>query len=157
MKVTDLFEKLSPKELNWLDHLADNLFSDLGIDVEFTKHFFDRANDERSDYRDRLGKAHEQGITADELAAIFIAAHKNAKEGNPRFTKITDIPAGKEGVITDFFSKINIPFVIQKDGKGKTIVPKTVMRKDKFTSPPGVKSVPVNSKDVVAPAGPEAK
>lgn len=139
-------ETLSVSEFKWLDDLADRLFNQLGIDVEFTKHFFDRANDERSEYRDQQGKTHEQGITAEELAKVFTAAYKTAKEQNPKYVKVTDIAPGAEANIKDHFTKLNIPFVMKKVGKDRVMVPKTVMRKDNFTNPPGTKSVPVNSK-----------
>jgi hypothetical protein len=139
---------MSPNELRWLDDLADRLFNQLNIDVEFTKHFFDRANDERSDYRDRQGRQHEQGITAEELAKVFVAAYKQASDQNSKFVKVTDIPTNAEATIRDHFTKLNIPFVMKKAGGQKVLTPKTVMRKDNFANPPGTKSVPVNSKDV---------
>jgi len=139
---------MSPNELRWLDDLADRLFNQLNIDVEFTKHFFDRANDERGDYRDRQGRQHEQGITAEELAKVFVAAYKQAADQNSKFVKVTDIPANAEATIRDHFTKLNIPFVMKKAGGQKVLTPKTVMRKDNFANPPGTKSVPVNSKDV---------
>jgi len=143
-----IIESMSPNELRWLDDLADRLFNQLNIDVEFTKHFFDRANDDRSDYRDRQGRQHEQGITAEELAKVFVAAYKQASDQNSKFVKVTDIPANAEATIRDHFTKLNIPFVMKKAGGQKVLTPKTVMRKDNFANPPGTKSVPVNSKDV---------
>ena len=35
-------------DLDQLERYADRLFASLGIDVEFTKHFLDRVNDERN-------------------------------------------------------------------------------------------------------------
>ena len=143
-----IIESMSPNELRWLDDLADRLLNQLDIDVEFTKHFFDRANDERGDYRDRQGRQHEQGITAEELAKVFVAAYKQASDQNSKFVKVTDIPANAEATIRDHFTKLNIPFVMKKAGGQKVLTPKTVMRKDNFANPPGTKAVPVNSKDV---------
>lgn len=149
MKITEILtESMSPSELRWLDDLADRLFNQLNIDVEFTKHFFDRANDERNDYRDQQGRQHEQGITAEELAKVFVAAYKQASDKNSKFVKVTDIPANSEATIRDHFTKLNIPFVMKKESGQKVLTPKTVMRKDNFANPPGTKAVPVNSKDV---------
>ena len=36
-------------DLDQLERYADRLFASLGIDVEFTKHFLDRVNDERNE------------------------------------------------------------------------------------------------------------
>ena len=106
MKITEILtESMSPSELRWLDDLADRLFNQLNIDVEFTKHFFDRANDERNDYRDQQGRQHEQGITAEELAKVFVAAYKQASDKNSKFVKVTDIPANSEATIRDHFTK----------------------------------------------------
>lgn len=149
MRISEFItETMSANELRWLDDLADRLFNQLGIDVEFTKHFFDRANDERSEYRDQQGRKHEQGITAEELARVFVAAYKQATDQNSRYVKVTDIPANAEATIRDHFTKLNIPFVMKKSGGQKILTPKTVMRKDNFANPPGTKAVPVNSRDV---------
>ena len=149
MRISEILnESLSQSEVRWLDDLADHLFNKLNIDVEFTKHFFDRANDERSDYRDQQGRQHEQGITAQELAKVFMAAYKSAAEQNSKYVKVTDIPPNAEATIKDHFTKLNIPFVMKKAGDHKVMTPKTVMRKDNFANPPGTKTVSVNSKSV---------
>ena len=36
-------------DIQQLEKFADRIFADVGIDVEFTKHFLDRVNDERND------------------------------------------------------------------------------------------------------------
>lgn len=150
MKIAELLnEDVSIRDLNWLENLADHLFHELGIDVTFTKHFFDRVNDDRKDYRDNNNNQHSQNITTQELADMFLAAYTNAKDINFKKTKITDIKPGREATLRDIFTKLNIPFVI-KSGKSrndyKELLPKTVMRKDNFFNPPGVHQVTVNTK-----------
>ena len=48
-------------DLDQLENYADRLFAKVGIDVEFTRHFLDRVNDERN----------KKQITLAELTRIF--------------------------------------------------------------------------------------
>ena len=41
-------EDISKNDLNQIEKYADKLFAAVGIDVEFTRHFLDRVNDERN-------------------------------------------------------------------------------------------------------------
>ena len=41
-------ERVSKSDLDQIEKYADKLFASLGIDVEFTRHFLDRVNDERN-------------------------------------------------------------------------------------------------------------
>ena len=43
-----LNEFISRKELGDVENYADGIFSDVGIDVEFKKHFLDRVNEPRN-------------------------------------------------------------------------------------------------------------
>lgn len=146
MKIREIItERISPRELSWLDNLADRLFGEFGIDVEFTKHFFDRANDDRAALVSRDG---EQNITAEELAKMFVAAYNTAKDPNSRYPKVTDVGPGMEANLADHFSKINIPFAMSKNGKEKIMSPKTVMRTKNFHTAPGQRKIPVNTQNV---------
>lgn len=146
MKINEiLLEKISPAELSWLDKFADNLFAEFGIDVEFTRHFFDRANDDRAAL---IGREGEQNITAQELAKMFLAAYKTAKDQNSKYPKITDVKPGTEANLSDYFSKINIPFAMSKKGKETAMLPKTVMRSKNFHTAGGQKKIPVNTQNV---------
>ena len=40
---------VTPVDIKQLETFADRMFGKVGIDVEFTRHFLDRANDERND------------------------------------------------------------------------------------------------------------
>jgi hypothetical protein len=146
MKIRELItERISPSELSWLDNLADRLFGEFGIDVEFTKHFFDRANDDRAALIDREGV---QDITAEEVAKMFLAAYKTAKDQNSKYPKITDVAPGMEANLADHFSKINMPFAMTKQGKVTVMSPKTVMRTKNFHTAPGQRKIPVNTQNV---------
>jgi hypothetical protein len=116
MKISDLFEDISPAELDQVERVADQLWSQYDIDVEFTRHFLDRVNDPRN------GKP----ITPEELVALF------KKEYQEYGRDIADLDANAEAVMKDVFSKLNLPFVINDRGRERNLVAKTIMRKPNF-------------------------
>ena len=118
MRIQELFEDVTPQELDHVEQIADALWAKLGIDVEFTRHFFDRVNDERNG----------RPITADELIAMF------QKEFRANGFQISNMRR-PEAVLKDLLSNINIPFVLKRNGDQKQLVSKTVMRKRNFMSP----------------------
>ena len=122
-------ERMTKAQLNHLEKVLDKAFAKLGIDVEFTKHFFDRVNDPRN----------KQQITAKELALLYKKEYM--KYGRP----LAKLPDSAEGVMKDLESDINIPFVIKVDKKNNEVdlVAKTVMRKKNFRSTS--KAYPVES------------
>lgn len=120
MRISELLEDITPTELDQVERFADALWNKLGVEVEFTRHFFDRVNDPRN------GKP----ITTAELIRLF----KKEYERNGK--QIANIN-GTEAVMKDLLTHINLPFVVRdaRRGDGKEIVAKTVMRKDKFMTP----------------------
>lgn len=118
-----LTESISKQELDELERYLDKLFAKSGIDLEFTKHFFDRVNDARN----------KSPIQIEELRRIFKKVALNQK----LLGKITKDGAGFQGVLKDVTSKINSPFVLVLDKKNNELdlVAKTVMRKDNFKTP----------------------
>lgn len=118
-----LCEDVSFAELNQVERVADALWSQLGVDVKFTRHFFDRVNDERN----------RQPITADELINLF---KKEYKKYGKIIANLND-----EAVMKDIITKINLPFVINDRGGNKQLVAKTVMRKANFLTPNQVYAV----------------
>jgi hypothetical protein len=119
MRAKDLYEFVSPQQMAEIEHFADSLWGKLGIDVAFTRHFFDRVNDTRN------GK----DITAAEMVRLF-------KKEYERYGKhVAALDDEQQAVFNDLMTSINLPFVIKDDGKQKTLVAKTVMRKDDFKSP----------------------
>lgn len=111
-------ENVTPQDLDHVEQIADQLWAKLGVDVEFTRHFLDRVNDERNG----------QPISVDELVAMF------QKEFKTNGIQISNMRR-PEAVLKDLLSNINIPFVLKKNGDQKDLVAKTVMRKRNFTSP----------------------
>jgi hypothetical protein len=118
MKIQELMEAISQSELDQVERFADGLWGKLGVDVEFTRHFMDRVNDERN------GKP----ISSAELVRLF----KKEYERNGKQISQLD---GAEGVMRDLLTTVNLPFVIKDTQAGKELVAKTVMRKDQFKTP----------------------
>jgi len=107
--------------LDKLESYLDQLFSKLGMDVEFTRHFLDRVNDPRN----------KEQITLKELAILFKDAY--IKYGQ----KIAKMGPDAEAVIKDMRSDVNVPFVLNWDARNQELdlVAKTVMRKKGFRTP----------------------
>jgi hypothetical protein len=107
--------------LNKLESYLDQLFGSLGIDVEFTRHFLDRVNDERN----------KKQITLKELAILFKDTY--TKYGK----KIAQMGPDSEAVIKDMRSDVNLPFALNWDNTNQELdlVAKTVMRKKNFYTP----------------------
>lgn len=107
-------------QLRQLEKQLDALFASLNIDVEFTKHFFDRLNDSRN------GKQ----ITVEELQKVFSSLY--TKHG----MKIGKYHGDIEELIRSVSTKINIPIVLQWNRNKHQIemITKTIMRKKNFKS-----------------------
>jgi hypothetical protein len=112
---------ITDMDLKKLEFYADKIFNNLGIDVEFTRHFLDRANDERN----------VRQITLPELAVLF--RDEYSKWGK----KIAQLGPDAEAVMKDMRSDINIPFALNWDSRNQELdlVAKTVMRKKNFRTP----------------------
>jgi len=109
--------EISKEELARLEKVLDALFKHLNIDIEFTRHFFERVNDARN----------KKNITIEELNRIFQKAHE--KYGLSLINK----PNNFEAVLKSVLSKINIPFVLRINKNGIIeLIAKTVMRKANF-------------------------
>ena len=114
---TRIKEDVSKGELDQVEKYADKLFAAVGIDVEFTRHFLDRVNDERN----------KKPINTAELIRLFRLTYK--KYGK----KIPKMGPEAQAVIHDMETDINMPFVLNVDRSGMLdLVAKTVMRKKGF-------------------------
>lgn len=118
MKVNEIICEMTHAELDQVEQVADALWKNYDVDVEFTRHFFDRVNDPRN----------KTPITPDELIALF------KKEYAQYGRDIADFDSGGEAVLKDLFSKINVPFVVSDRGRDRDLVMKTVMRKPNFAT-----------------------
>jgi hypothetical protein len=110
---------ITKSDLDQIEKYADKLFAKVGIDVEFTRHFLDRVNDERN----------KKQITTAELTRLFKQTY--AKHGK----KISQLGPDAEAVIKDMRTDINMPFVLNLKGDELELVAKTIMRKKNFKTP----------------------
>lgn len=111
-------EDITQAQLDSLESKIDQAFGNLGIDVNFTRHFIDRVNDARN----------KEPISIEELARLFAKEYK--RWGKP----IAQMGPDKEAVLKDLESDINIPFVMKWDRENNELdmIAKTVMRKKNF-------------------------
>ena len=96
------------------------MFEKYDIDIDFTRHFTDRFNDERNKPR----------LTTRDLSSFIMKIYK-AK--GTRLKKKKDF----EAVLKDIVSDVNMPVAIEYDNKNDEIkvIAKTVMRKKDFKTP----------------------
>jgi hypothetical protein len=121
-----LEEEITKVDLKQVEAFADKIFAKVGIDVEFTKHFLQRANDKRN------GKE----INIAELTRLFKQTYK--KYGK----KIPKLGDNAQAVLNDTQTDLNLPFVLKWDEKSQEfdLISKTIMRKKEFkTSNPKLK------------------
>jgi cysteinyl-tRNA synthetase len=110
-------EDVTQKQLNDLEKFADRLLDKFGIDIEFTRHFADRMNDDRN----------KPAISIAELQRVF---KKIAKNKAKNIRQNPDI----EAVLKDIQADLNLPIVINYDSEKDEyeVVNKTIMRKKNF-------------------------
>jgi len=131
MRITEVDRQVTSAELDNVERFADNMFGKIGIDVEFTRHFLDRVNDERN----------VKPITVSELVRLFKQEYK--RWGKP----IARLGPDAEAVMKDMKTDINIPFALRWDPRNQELdlIAKTVMRKKDFRTPN--QEFPVESKN----------
>ena len=129
MRINEFDKQITSSDLEALETFADRIFGKVGIDVEFTRHFLDRVNDERN------GKQ----ITASELTRLFKQEYK--RWGQP----IAQMGPDQEAVMKDLVTDINMPFALRWDRENEELdlIVKTVMRKPDFKT--SNKEFPVES------------
>ena len=122
--------EVTMSDLQGLDQALDRLWSKLGIDVVFTKHFADRFN--RPEHKSKP-------VTQKEVYDLFVKIQ--SKHGN----KIKHLGTDMEAVMTDLSNDLNVPFVIldnprhdrNPDAPRFQLVTKTMMKKKAF-KPTGI-------------------
>ena len=129
MRLDELDKKITQSDIDALETFADRIFGKVGIDVEFTRHFLDRVNDDRNG----------EQITGSELTRLFKQEYK--RWGKP----IAQMGPDQEAVMKDLQTDINMPFALRwdKDNNELDLIVKTVMRKKDFKT--SNKEFPVES------------
>lgn len=117
----DYIKQITRSDLEQLEAYLDRLYSKLGIDIEFTRHFVDRVNDERN------GKP----ISIGELQRLFRQVRKYHGK------KIAQLGPDAQAVLKDMQTDVNLPFVLDWDNANQELdlIAKTVMRKKDFKTP----------------------
>ena len=115
---TPIEEIVTQSELDDVERIADEWFEDYGIDVQFTRHFIERVNDERN------GKP----ISAEELEDLFTQTAEKYGE------KLANLPDDYQAVLFKLRNDLNLPFALNYDDNNDEmdLVAKTVMRKKNF-------------------------
>ena len=121
MKINEFDKQVTQSDIDELEKFADKIFAKVGIDVNFTRHFLDRVNDERN------GKP----ISMSELTRLFKQEQKRWGK------KIAQLGPDEEAVMKDLQTDINLPFALRWDDKNNELdlIAKTVMRKKNFRTP----------------------
>ena len=96
---------VSAVDIKNLEKFADRIFGQVGIDVEFTRHFLDRVNDERNG----------EPIVPAELTRLFKQEHK--RWGKP----IAQMGPDSEAVMRDLQTNINMPFALVWDNNNNEL------------------------------------
>ncbi|NJO61525.1 MAG: hypothetical protein HC836_25740 [Richelia sp. RM2_1_2] len=112
--------QITQQDLDTLETELDKLYSVLGLDVEFTRHFLDRVNDARN----------KRQISIEELYKLF------KEELKVYGKKIAQAGPDFEAVMNDMSTALNVPFILKwnKQKEELDLIAKTVMRKDPFMS-----------------------
>lgn len=128
---------ITQSDLNAIEKYADKIFAKVGIDVEFTRHFLDRANDERN----------KKDITSAELTRLFRQTFKKHGKSIPK------LGPDAQAVIKDMKTDINVPFVLNLRNGELELVAKTVMRKKGFKTSNKELAVEMAKRNTPAKAG----
>lgn len=117
VKFNYIKEEVTQAQIRDLEKFADRILAKFDVDIEFTRHFADRVNDDRN----------RPAITVAELQGIFKKIERNKAE------KIKKYP-NSEVVLKDLQSDLNLPIVIKfnKNNNEFEVVNKTIMRKKNF-------------------------
>lgn len=121
MKIKTILEEIARQDLLNLEKELDRIYKAVGIDVEFSRHFAERANSSRN------GKP----ITIHELKDLYLKVY--GRYGAAFRKAVVERKDDLEAVLNDINSKLNVPFVLSLDKNGDVdFTAKTIMRKDKF-------------------------
>jgi hypothetical protein len=113
-------EKVTWNDLKRLESVLDSMFSAAKLDISFTRHFWERINGSRG---------YGGTVTIPELQDAFRKTYAKYAQ------KIKDHPADWKAIILDVSKNLNMPFTLDWDGKKKSMIMVTAMKKPNFMSP----------------------
>lgn len=122
MKIRDIItEYVTPADLRAIGDAADSLWNKLGVNIAFSHHFLQRAN--------------ERDLDPDDLNQMFTKQYHNNGE---QIIKHRAVQGKKdpEGVMVDLSTNLNVPFAMHDHGRrGKDLVAATGMVKKNYHTP----------------------
>lgn len=118
-KTKEMNEEVTAKQISDLEKFGDRLLDKFGVDIEFSKHFADRMNDDRNNPEIKVAEIQGLFKKIARKKAVNIKKHKDS-----------------EVVLKDIQKDLNLPVAIKtgKDGE-LDVVHKTIMRKKNFKTP----------------------
>jgi len=111
-------EKVTQQQIDDLEKFADRILAKYDIDIEFTRHFVDRVNDDRNN----------PDIAISELQKLFKKIQKHKGEEIKKMK-------GHEVVLKDTQKNLNLPVVVKYKNGEFEVTTKTIMRKANFKTP----------------------
>lgn len=113
-------QTVSWNDLKRLESVLDSMFKAANLDISFTRHFWERINGSRG---------YGGTVSIPELQDAFRKTYAKYAQ------KIKDHPADWKAIILDVSKSLNMPFTLDWDGKNKSMVMITAMKKPNFMSP----------------------
>ena len=125
MRLKQFLNEMAQRDLQSLEHIVDDMFRQIGLDVYFTNHFRQRILDNGREARDT-------DVTPDEIYNAF--KKMKMQYGSRLYDARTD-PKEFIGILKDISTNLNIPFTIDYDKVHKglhKLTAMTLMRKKHF-------------------------
>lgn len=111
---------VSWNDLKKLETVLDQMFKTAGLDIAFTKHFWERINGSRG---------YGGTVTIPEIQDAFRKTYAKYSD------KIKGHKADWKAIINDVSKELNMPFTLKWDGRQKSMVMLTAMKKRDFMAP----------------------
>ena len=111
---------VSWNDLKKLETVLDQMVKTAGLDIAFTKHFWERINGSRG---------YGGTVTIPEIQDAFRKTYAKYSD------KIKGHKADWKAIINDVSKELNMPFTLKWDGRQKSMVMLTAMKKRDFMAP----------------------
>ena len=112
-------EPVTANDLKRLESVLDSMFRAANLDIAFTRHFLERINGSRG---------YGGTVTIPEIQDAFRKTYEK------HASQIGKHPADWKAIILDVSKDLNMPFVLNWDGRMKKMVMVTAMKKKDFLS-----------------------
>lgn len=111
---------VSWNDLKRLETVLDQMFRSANLDIAFTKHFWERINGTRG---------YGGTVSIPEIQDAFRKTYDKYSK------QISTHKADWKAIINDVSKQLNMPFTLKWDGRQKSMVMLTAMKKRDFMSP----------------------